>query len=123
MNFIGNSTRAIVFRNGTQWPNGLYASEIIVRNNHIEDSSFDHVGRTPPLAFFFYGFRTEATTIGPRNILIEGNFFVDCPRPEIGLTWTRNAVIRNNRAELESGKLVPVIVSQSNSENIQLDDQ
>lgn len=120
--FIGNSTRAIHFINETQWPNGLHASEIIIRDNHIEDSSFDHDPRSSPLAFVFTGRNIAGTTIGPRNILIEGNNFVDCPRPEILLTWTRNAVVRNNHAEQESGAMLPAITSQRHSEKIRIEE-
>ncbi len=119
--FSGTSSRAICFINGTQWPNGLYASEIIIRNNHIEDSSFDHVAGVPPLSFIFNGHGTGATTIGPRNLLIEGNRFVDTPRPEIQFDWTRNVVVRDNLAERPSGEVLPAAVSTSNSENIRVE--
>lgn len=119
--FIGTSTRAIHFVNETPWPNGLYASEIIIRNNHIEDSNFDHAPRSAPVSFSFTGRGPGATTIGPRNILIEGNHFVDSPRPEISLNWTRNAVIRDNHAERESGQVLPAMVSHSDSENISVE--
>lgn len=116
--YTGVSTRSIVFINGTQWPNGLYASEIIVRNNTISDSGFDHPSMPAVIAFLFNGYRRGATTIGPRNILIEGNTIENTPSPEIELSWVKNAVLRNNRIKLASGKIVPAKYKASNSAGI-----
>ena len=55
--YRGISARAIVFINGTAWPNGLYASEIIVRNNTIADSCFDHSSGPPAISFIFNGYK------------------------------------------------------------------
>ncbi len=74
------------------------------------------------LSFTFTERGTPAAMIGPRNLLVEGNRFVDCPRPEIQFTWTRNAVVRDNLAERPSGQVLPAAVSTSNSENIRVED-
>jgi hypothetical protein len=39
--FQGTSASAIIFLNETQYPNGLYPSNIIIRNNVIQDCAFD----------------------------------------------------------------------------------
>jgi hypothetical protein len=94
--YRGASSRAIHFRNETLYPNGLYASEIIVRNNSIEDCSFDGPGTQAAIAFTFEGRNSAVQSIGPRNILIEGQVIKDCPSPEILLRGAENVVIRNN---------------------------
>lgn len=111
--YTGCSTHAITFKNGPQWPNGLYASEIIIRENTIRESGFDWDGQ-PSIAFHFNGYRTGATSVGPRNLLIENNRFVDCPEPEISLSWTRDAVVRDN----ETARGDPVGLATSNCEGI-----
>lgn len=116
--YIGMSSNAIVFLNETPWPNGLYPSEIIIRNNMIDDTGFDSQVAKATISMQFTGRNASASTIGPRNILIEGNIIKNCSSPEILLTWTRNAVIRNNYSMLPSGKLIPVVSSIKNSENV-----
>ncbi len=116
--YEGISSRGIVFVNGTPWPNGLYASEIIVRNNKIVDSCFDHPSGPAAISFLFNGYKRGATTIGPRNILIEGNSIEGCPSPEIELSWTKNAVVRNNHNKLASGSVRPAILASRNSKEV-----
>ena len=94
--YRGASSRAIYFRNETAYPNGLYASEIILRNNTIEDCSFDGAGTQAPIGFTFEGRGASVQSIGPRNILIEGQTIKDCPSPEIQLNGAANVLIRNN---------------------------
>ncbi len=115
--FRGNSARAVVFYNEADWPNGLYASEIIIRDNHISDSGFDHPSKPAAIAFLFYGHRTGARSIGPRKLLIENNVFEDCPSPEISLIWTRNAVIRGNEVR-KDGKTSPASHTATHSQAI-----
>jgi len=117
-NYRGISALAVIFRNEPDWPNGLYASEIIVRNNTISDSGFDGSGNHPAIAFLFGAYERGAASIGPRNLLIEGNTIQSCPSPEIVLSWTRNAVVRNNRARKESGALVPAKIESKKSTGI-----
>jgi hypothetical protein len=102
MEVRGASSRSIHFANETAFPNGLYPSEIIVRNNVIQDSGFV-AGYATPLRFLFSGKDSSAQSIGPRNLLIEDQTFADCGTPEIGMNDTRNAVIRNNRTHAGSG--------------------
>lgn len=116
--YRGISNRAIVAINGTQWPNGLYASEIIIRNNAISDSCFDSPNRPAAIGIIFNGYKRGASSIGPRNILIEGNAFTDCPIPEIFLSWTRNAVIRTNIVKTVTGQGGSAELNAKSSENI-----
>lgn len=94
--YRGISARAIVFNNETQWPNGLYCSDIVVRNNTIIDSCFDNPAGPEAIGFLFNGYDRGANCIGPRNLLIEGNKIESCPSPEIALNWVKNAVVRGN---------------------------
>jgi len=115
--YRGISARAIVFVNGTAWPNGLYASEIIVRNNTIEDSCFDHPSGPAAISFMFNGYKRGAASIGPRNLLIEGNIIENCPSPEIALRWVRNAVVRDNTVPSDDGS-IPARLDARNSQDI-----
>ncbi|MCP4312681.1 MAG: hypothetical protein GY790_15575 [Bacteroidetes bacterium] len=99
------SSMAINFRNETAWPNGLYASEIIIRNNVIDDCGFDGNATQPVISFKFERRGGGIVqSIGARNLLIEGNTIIDCPSPAIGLEATSDVVIRNNRKQLDSGQ-------------------
>ena len=114
------SRHAINFKNETQWPNGLYASEIIIRNNVIRDTGFDGTGDHPAISFIFERRGGGAVqSIGARNILIEGNTFQNCQSPVIGLEAVGNVVIRNNKQINEKGQSVPVQYRAERSENIQ----
>ncbi len=114
------SRHAINFRNETQWPNGLYASEIIIRNNVIRDSGFDSDGNQAAISFIFERRGGGVVqSIGARNILIDGNTFQDCPSPVIALDAVSNVVIRNNKQINEEGQFVPVQYRAERSENIQ----
>lgn len=116
--YVGISSRAVVFRNEAEWPNGLYASEIIIRGNTIEDTGFDHPDPQPAMAFLFSGYKCGAHTIGPRNILVENNSFKNRMRPEIQLTWSRNVLLRNNHFMRPDGVQVPAQFQARNSEEI-----
>ena len=117
MEYRGASSRSIAFINGTQWPNGLYASEIILRNNLVEDSGFV-AGDAAAVTFTFNGYGTGAQSIGPRNLLIDNTIFADCGTPEITMNDTRNVVIRNNRTHTGGGSFVDAAYSASDSESI-----
>ena len=69
MEVRGASSRSIHFANETAFPNGLYPSEIIVRNNVIQDSGFV-AGYATPLKFLFSGEGSSAQSIGPRLAFI-----------------------------------------------------
>lgn len=117
--YRGCSSNAIKFHNETQWPNGLYPSEIIIRNNMIEDSGFDSNGTHAVISFVFErrgGGLVES--IGARNLLIEDNTIVDCPTPAIGLQSTSNVVIRNNKQPNASGGFEAVKFNAVRSENV-----
>jgi hypothetical protein len=115
--YRGISARAIVFTNETEWPNGLYSSEIIVRNNTIIDSCFDNPNGPAAISFLFNGYRRGAGSIGPRNLLIEGNWIESCPSPEITLKWVHNAVVRGNTARIGNSPR-PARVDSRQSERI-----
>lgn len=117
--YRGCSSNAIKFHNETQWPNGLYPSEIIIRNNMIEDSGFDSNGTHAVISFVFErrgGGLVES--IGARNLLIEGNTIVDCPTPGIVLQSTSNVVVRNNKQPNASGGFETVKFNAVRSENV-----
>lgn len=116
--YRGISSRAVVFRNETDWPNGLFASEIIIRRNTISDCGFDSSDKQPAIAFLFNGYKRGAASLGPRNLLIEENTFANCSSPEITMSWTTNAVVRNNRVKQKSGTQVPAKTQTSNSARI-----
>lgn len=117
--YRGISSQAILFRNEPNYPNGLYASEIIVRNNRIEDSCFDGQGTAAAIAFQFEARQGITRSIGPRNILIEDNTLIGCPSPPIRLVGAGNAVLRDNRTLSPSGEKVPALHTAVRSENIQ----
>lgn len=116
--YRGTSSRAITYRNEPDWPNGLYASQIIVRGNKIIDSGFDSAERQSAIAFLFSGYKRTAAGIGPRDLLIENNTFERCSSPEIQLTWTRNAVVRGNLVKHVDGTQVPARNLEKNSSGI-----
>ncbi len=114
------SVRAVNFRNETEWPNGLYASEIIIRSNLIKDCGFDGSGTHPVISFIFERRGGGAVqSIGPRNLLIDDNTFIDCPSPVIELYALDNAVIRNNKRVDDNGQFEPVQYKATRSEKIQ----
>lgn len=116
--YSGASSRAIFFQNETAFPNGLYASEIIIRNNIVEDCSFDGAGTQAPISFYFSGKGASVQSIGPNNILIENNVIKDSPSPEISLTGAANVVIRNNWVSLFNGGQDDVNFSANRSGDI-----
>ena len=120
--YQGISSQAILFRNEPNYPNGLYASEIIVRGNRIEDSGFDGNGTAPVIAFQFEARKTITRSFGPRHILIENNTLSGCPSPAISLIGADHVVIRNNRQATPSGKLAPAAATAVRSQHIRQTD-
>ena len=117
--YISTSSHAVNFVNETQWPNGLYASEIIIRNNVIRDSGFDGHGTQAAISFRFERRGGGIVqSIGARNLLIDGNTFIDCNTPEIELSAVANVVIRNNKI-YHDGEWLPAQYRAVRSENIQ----
>ncbi|NQU44435.1 right-handed parallel beta-helix repeat-containing protein [bacterium] len=94
--FDGCSNSAVIFVNEPFWPNGLYASDIIIRNNTIKDCAFELNSHLPITVFFRQWGNTAAPGIGPRGFLIEGNTFSDCASPQIEIVSARDVVIRDN---------------------------
>lgn len=113
--YSGNSSEAILFWNETPWPNGLYASEIIIRNNRISDVGFDSKTGNAPISMRFTARHKGPTSHGPRNLLIEGNTFENTPSPEINLIWAKNIVLRNNRVKRDSNRFDSATYKASNS--------
>ena len=102
--YDGSSGAAIIFLNETAYPNGLYASNIIIRNNTIRNCAFDRIGTKVITSLFKrLGQQEPAESIGPRNFLIENNSIDDCGRPPLEFWSTGDVVIRNNRL---NGKLM-----------------
>ncbi len=113
--YSGNSSEAIVFWNETAWPNGLYASEIIIRNNRIADVGFDAKAGKAPISMRFTARHEGPVSYGPRDILIEGNTFENTSSPEISLVWAKNIVLRNNRVKGDSDSFDAARYKASNS--------
>lgn len=99
------SSRAINFRNETAWPNGLYASEIIIRNNIVDNCGFDGNATQAVISFVFERRGGGAVqSIGPKNLLVDGNVFKDCPSPAMEFVATSNVVMRKNIKSTIEGK-------------------
>lgn len=98
--YEGVSAAAIIFVNEPQYPNGLYASEIIIRNNVITDSAFDTMP-TNVISFLFKQPNGGVATIsmGPRNILIENNKISNCVRPPMEFWSAQNVLLRGNTVD------------------------
>lgn len=120
------SSAAIAFVNETQYPNGLYCSDITIRNNKIIDSGFAS-SNTAPLFMMFKRLNrdpivcktTETTSnkseraqdtspyaqsYGPDHIFISGNEFFQLHTDKIIELWSvEDVVIQNNKLE---GKLI-----------------
>lgn len=113
------SSRAINFRNETAWPNGLYASEMIISNNVIDDCGFDGAGTQAVVSFNFQRRGGGIVqSIGARNLLIEGNTFIECPSPVIQLAGTDNVVIRKNKRADGAGGFKPVQYKAARSKRV-----
>ena len=118
--FDATSSSAVLFFNETQSPNGLYCSDIIIRNNTMNDCAFD----TQPLGVIAMEFRRHdkdqlATDHGPRRILIENNRITKTTSTPIVLGSTRDVVLRGNT--LDGQPIDPAKPGQTNirnSENI-----
>jgi hypothetical protein len=98
--FQGASSAAVMFLNETQYPNGLYPSDIIIRNNEIRDCAFDS-GATAAIALLFKrrGGSEPAESQAPHGILIENNRIAGCPRPALELWSARDVVVRGNTVD------------------------
>jgi hypothetical protein len=101
--FDGTSSSAILFFNETQYPNGLYCSDVIIRNNTINDCAFD----SQPLGAIVFDFRRRATGAlavdhGPRRILIENNHITNTTATPLELGSARDIVLRGNTVDGKS---------------------
>ena len=113
------SSRAINFRNETAWPNGLYASEIIIRNNVVDNCGFDGYATQAVISFVFERRGGGAVqSIGPKNLLVDGNVFKDCPSPAIEFVATSNVVLRKNKISTIDGKSQAVKYKSVRSEGV-----
>lgn len=95
--FDATSPSAVLFFNETQYSNGLYCSDIIIRNNSMNDCAFD----TQPLGVIVMEFRRRATgelaaDHGPRRVLIENNAITNTSATAIELGSARDVVLRGN---------------------------
>jgi hypothetical protein len=114
--FEGTSSAAILFLNETQYPNGLYCSEIVIRNNTIVDCSFE----LRPRAAIGFDFRRRASSqaaadYGPRYVLLENNQITQPPGLVLQLVSSRDFVIRNTT--INGNPLDPMDPMQVVSEN------
>jgi len=98
--YEGTSSSAIVFFNETQYPNGLYCSDIIIRNNTMHDCAFD----TQPLGVMAFEFRRRASgqlaaDYGPRRILIENNRISGSAAIALQVGSARDLILRGNTVD------------------------
>jgi bifunctional DNA-binding transcriptional regulator/antitoxin component of YhaV-PrlF toxin-antitoxin module len=98
--FDATSSSAILFFNETQYPNGLYCSDIIIRNNTMNDCAFD----SQPLGVLAMEFRRRqmgqlAADHGPRRILFENNHITNSDATPIELGSARDVVLRGNTVD------------------------
>jgi len=102
--FDGTSSSGLLFFNETQYPNGLYCSEIIVRNNTFKGCGFDK----QPLGLIAFDFRRLSTgkrnlaaDQGPRRVLLENNKILapDPRRRILEIASAKDFVIRGNTVD------------------------
>lgn len=104
-NFESCSTSAVVFTNETQYPNGLYCSDIIIRNNTIKDCGFANLSAAPIIMKFnklhsSKNVNNFAQSYGPRNIsIINNNFHQLYTNKLIEFTRVENAIIKGNKID------------------------
>lgn len=126
--YHGVSNSSVISVNEPIWPNGLYCSDIIIRDNFFGRCGFEKYS-TPPVTMNFQEFcyvnppdvgpnYQTATDLGHRRILIEKNEF-DCAEKDVLLASTKDVVIRDNTITNNCKKNIEV--EQNNAENIQLD--
>jgi len=98
--FNGTSASAIIFLNETQYPNGLYPSDIIIRNNEICDCAFDTIPTAAiTLLFKRLGGNEPAESPAPHGILIEDNRISGCLRPALEIWSARDVVVKGNKVD------------------------
>ena len=117
--YTAASSSGVLFVNEPSYPNGLYCSDILIRNNTFADCAFE---RAPvgPVALSFLGFGKggqPALDQGPRRILIESNAFTDCRAPEVVLSSARNVVLRGNSVT-RKGQAATLGVKQTNTADV-----
>lgn len=120
--FEGTSSSGLLFFNETQYPNGLYCSEIIIRNNTFKACGLDN----QPLGLIAFDFRRRGTgnlaaDQGPRRVLLENNKIL-APAPGrriLEIASAKDFVIRGNTVD---GKPLraddPASVKTENVQNI-----
>lgn len=98
--FQGVSSAAVMFLNETQYPNGLYASDVIIQNNEIRDCAFDS-GATAAIALLFkrLGGTEPAESQGPHGIFIDNNRISGCLRHALEIWSARDVVLRGNMVD------------------------
>ncbi len=117
--YNGCSSSAIIFENEPNWPNGLYASDIIIRKNMISDCSFQGgIRQEAPICIRFQRhWVNPAKDIGPRGFFIEGNMISECPTPQIEIVSARDIVMRDNFVKKDDVLITPEVYTE-NTENV-----
>jgi hypothetical protein len=96
---------ALLFNSGytdTQWNEGQEVTNVVIRGNTFEDCNKARMGEKGPQVFMtVYLGRTdtpERKTDYPvfRDILFDGNTFIDCPSASFFISSARNVVLQNN---------------------------
>jgi hypothetical protein len=116
--YEGTSSSAIVFFNETQYPNGLYCSDIIIRNNVMRDCAFD----SQPLGVMAFEFRRRAAgqlaaDYGPRRILIENNRISGSSAFALQAGSCRDLTLRGNT--VDGATMIPEHVRLQQVEGVQ----
>jgi len=98
--FEGLSSDAISVSNESPWPEGLFAKNILIRNNTFKDCGFEHGFITDSIRgvinFHCHLPPKPLDYVAHQNIVIEGNRFVGWYRRAILISNAGDVVIRNN---------------------------
>ncbi len=119
--YIGISRHAITCINEPTIPNGLYASDLLIRNNTFQETGFAPNNNPPAISLKFIDLNGMASSYGPRNVLIEGNTFINVPPTEVEFISSQSSRVRNNTASETTGSGTisrPVNTNVVNSINI-----
>ena len=114
--FEGLSSDAITIHNETPWPEGLFAKNILIRNNQFIHCGFERDCASVPfranLSIFCYELPRPFGYFAHENIVIENNRFEGWRNRAMYVANAKNVRIENN----EIGEPVPSGVSSMNKE-------
>ncbi len=103
--YEATSSSAIMSTNETTYPNGLYSSDVIIRNNIIDNCTFVHQ-HWGAIAMHFNkrnpaggGAGIRATDRGHRRLLIENNRLINLHGTAIDLRGVEHVILRENMVD------------------------